>query len=148
MPHVEYGKDRVEEYKMEIQEILSVLGAPSSPLDEDFGVGKHTPRLVAVGLQSTSRTSGSKSGTPSALAKLRRFVQSTDALNLDTPACKRLISRAFALHELPSLIEEIFSSKDADDTISHLHGDDTQAFVDVIDEACPAFAHYESVHWI
>jgi len=68
-------------------------------------------------------------------------------LNINTPACERLIRRAFAPHELPSLIEEFFSSKDSGDTIGHLLGDDTQAFIDVIDEARSTFAHhYEFVH--
>ena len=52
-------------------------------------------------------------------------------------ACGRLVRRAFALHELPSLIEVIFSSQDEGDTIRRLLGDDAQAFVDVIYEARP-----------
>jgi hypothetical protein len=56
-------------------------------------------------------------------------------LNSNTPACGRLIRRAFASHELPSLIETIFSSKDESDAIHCLLGDDAQAFIDVIDEA-------------
>ena len=46
-----------------------------------------------------------------------------------------MIRRAFALHEFPSLIEAIFSSKDESDAIRCLLGDDAQAFIDVIDEA-------------
>ena len=57
-------------------------------------------------------------------------------------ACGRLVRRAFAPHELPSLIEVIFSSQDESDTIRRLLGDDMQAFVDVMDEARPAPAHY------
>ena len=47
----------------------------------------------------------------------------------------------FALHELPSLVEVIFSSRDEGDTIRRLLGDDEQAFVDVVDEACRTSAH-------
>jgi len=47
-----------------------------------------------------------------------------------------LVRRAFTPHELPSLIEVIFSSQDESDTIRRLLGDDVQAFVDVMDEAC------------
>ena len=51
-----------------------------------------------------------------------------------------MVRRAFALDELPSLIEVIFSSEDESDTIRRLLGDDAQAFVDVIDEACSTSA--------
>jgi hypothetical protein len=46
-----------------------------------------------------------------------------------------LIRRAFSLHELPSLLEAIFSGNDEADAISRLLGDDAQAFIDVMDEA-------------
>jgi hypothetical protein len=55
-------------------------------------------------------------------------------LNFDTPACRRLIRHAFAPHELPSLVEAIFSSKDESSIVLCLHGDDAQLFIDVIDE--------------
>ena len=47
-----------------------------------------------------------------------------------------MIRRTFNLHELPSLVEAIFSSKDEIDTIRCL-GDGAQAFIDAIDEARP-----------
>jgi len=65
LPRIEFGKDKVEEYKLEIQEMLSVLNVPSS-LDENLGVGERPPRLAPVSLQLTNKPSGSKSGTPSA----------------------------------------------------------------------------------
>jgi hypothetical protein len=52
----------------------------------------------------------------------------------------------FAPHELPSLVEAIFSNNDADDAIHCLIGEDAQTFVDVIDEARSAFAHRGSVN--
>jgi hypothetical protein len=55
-------------------------------------------------------------------------------LNLNYPACKRLIRRAFAPNDLPSLVEAILSSKDEGDIIRCLHGDDAQSFIDVVDE--------------
>jgi hypothetical protein len=58
-------------------------------------------------------------------------------LNFTTPACKRLIRRAFAPHELPPLVEAIFSSKDESGIARCLHGDDAQIFIDVIDEVRP-----------
>ena len=42
----------------------------------------------------------------------------------------------FDPRELPSLIEVILSNQDEGDTIRRLLGDDAQAFIDVIDEAC------------
>jgi len=66
LPCIEYRKDKVEEYKLEIQEMLNVLNAPSSPLDENLGVGERAPRSASVSLQLANKPSGSKSGTPSA----------------------------------------------------------------------------------
>ena len=79
LPQIEYGKDKVGEHKLEIQEILSVLGAPSLPLDENFGVGKRPSHLAPFGPQFATKASGSKSGTHLALVQLRRFVRSTDS---------------------------------------------------------------------
>ena len=55
--------------------------------------------------------------------------------NFNNTALTRLITRKFFLHEIPSLIQQIFSCKDLGDTIRRLPEDDAQAFVDVIDEA-------------
>jgi len=63
LPRIEYGRNKVEEYKLEIQEILNVLNAPSSSLDENLD--KRIPRLAPVSPQLTNEPSGSKSGTPS-----------------------------------------------------------------------------------
>ena len=57
------------------------------------------------------------------------------------PASSRLVRRAFAPHELPSLIDVIFSSEAESDTIRRLLGDDAQAFVDVMDEVRSIPAH-------
>ncbi|KAF9644146.1 kinase-like protein [Thelephora ganbajun] len=51
-----------------------------------------------------------------------------------SPPCERLIRRAFAPHELPSLIGELFSSSDVGDTIRSLPKNDAQTFIDVISE--------------
>ena len=64
-------------------------------------------------------------------------VRKTDRSSIrpfNIPACTRLVGRAFALHELPSLIEAIFSNKDGGNTVNLLQGDDAQTFVNVIDE--------------
>ena len=58
----------------------------------------------------------------------------------NSPACQRLINRAFTPYELPSLIEAVFSSVDEVDTVRCLCGDDAQTFVDVIDQAGSSLA--------
>ena len=64
----------------------------------------------------------------------------------NTPACRRLVERAFAPCELPSLIETVFSSKGDCDEASNLLRVDAQTFIDVIDEARSTFiCHRESV---
>ena len=57
-------------------------------------------------------------------------------------ACTRLVRRAFAVHELPSLIDAIFSSDDEGDIILHLSGEDAQNFTDVINEARSPLSQY------
>ena len=46
------------------------------------------------------------------------------------------------MHELPSLIEEIFAHKDTDHTIHCLPKEEVQNFVDVIDEARDLFRNH------
>ena len=60
--------------------------------------------------------------------------------NLNIPACECVIGRAFVPHELPSLIEAIYSSKDEGNIIRCLPRDDAQTFIDVMDEVRSAFA--------
>ena len=64
--------------------------------------------------------------------------------DFNPPALRRLIRRDFALRELPSLIEDIFSCKKVHDAIRRLPTDDAQAFIDVIDEARCSFTHLPS----
>jgi len=61
--------------------------------------------------------------------------------DLNTPVCRRVIRHAFAPHELPSLIEAIFSSKDEGNMIRCLLRDDAQTFIDTMDEVRSAFSH-------
>ena len=57
------------------------------------------------------------------------------------PACERLLKRAFAPDELPSLIEAIFSNEDECSAIRSLLGNDAQTFIDVMDEVRSTPAH-------
>jgi len=59
-------------------------------------------------------------------------------VDFDAPACKRLISHTLLPHEVISLIETIFASKDEVKTIRGLRGVDAQTFIDVIHEVRPA----------
>jgi len=54
----------------------------------------------------------------------------------DVPACRRLTSLAFSPHEVVSLIEETFTSKDEVEMIRDLRGHDAQTFIDVVHEVC------------
>ena len=113
MPDIMYNKGKVEGYRLEIQDILGALNVLGSPSGENLGVH----------LAPTDPNS---------------FF----FLNFNALACERLIRRAFAPHELPSLIEAIFSSKDEGDAIRGLLGDDAQTFIDMIDEARSPSAHH------
>ena len=65
---------------------------------------------------------------------------SSNLVDLDVPACKRLISRTPSPQEVTSLIETIFMSKEEVKMIRDLRGDDAQTFVDVIHGICFAFS--------
>lgn len=58
-------------------------------------------------------------------------------VDLDAPACRRLISHAFSPHEIIPLVEAVFTSQDEVKMIGYLRGDDAQTFIDVIDEVRP-----------
>ena len=60
-------------------------------------------------------------------------------VDFDVPACKRLtsLSHAFFPHEVISLIEVVFKSKDEVKMIGHLRGEDAQIFIDVIHRVRP-----------
>ena len=62
---------------------------------------------------------------------------SSTLVDLEESACRRLISHSFSPHELPSLIEEIFTSKDEVKMIGSLGKDAAQSFIDVIHKVCP-----------
>lgn len=138
MPHIKYDKVKLERYKLEIQRILDRFNPPSSPLDENPGVGERAPPPVPIDPHDTATTSVSESGTPLASPLLPAPLS---FLNFNTLACGRLIRRTFALHEFPSLIEAISLSKDEIDVVDCLSGDDAQALIDVIDEVSPTPAH-------
>lgn len=50
-------------------------------------------------------------------------------------ALQHLISRAVPQHELPSVIETVFSNVKAADVVKCLQESDAQTFIDVLDEA-------------
>jgi len=82
--------------------------------------------------------------TPHLRRSRRECVLIARVLNLNPPACRRSIRRAFVPHELPSLIEAIFSSEDEGGPIRPLLDDNTQIFIDVIDEARSTYVRSSS----
>jgi hypothetical protein len=83
---------------------------------------------------------------PSNRPSIGDVLQYLEVLSNSSEPCGRLIRRAFAPHELPSLVEALFSSNDASDRIRSLLGDNAQTFVDVINEARPTSARRESAN--
>ena len=65
---------------------------------------------------------------------VRPVPDSSDSLDPDAPACKRLISGSLSSQQIVPLIGAIFTSKDEFEKISDLRGGDIQAFVDVVYE--------------
>ena len=143
MPHTKYHKGKIEDHVLEIKQILGTLTSLSSSLNGNLGEGKYTPHVAPC---ETTVTSVSMNGvflaSPSLLCEKLipppHFYFSTS----NVAACGRLVKREFAPHELPSLIEAIFSSNDGDEMIRCLPRDDAQTFIDVIDEARSTFTRY------
>ena len=95
----------------------------------------------------TAIVSAAQSGTSSAL-RSPIFCATPTVLSFilcfDTPAFQRLISLAFDPHKLPSLVDAVLSSEDQVDLIRSLSKDDTQTFIDVIDDVRSSlFRHRE-----
>ena len=61
MPHAEYDKDEIEGYKMEIQQILHTLDAPSPSLSKEDSVDE--PACTESSLVDSATTSVSQNGT-------------------------------------------------------------------------------------
>lgn len=140
-------KEKVERHRLKIQQILSFLTIPRSPFHENLSVDGRASNPVSIDSHDTTITSVSDSGTsldlPSSILDGELNVPPLTPLSkLNTTACGRLFRRAFDPPELPSLIEEVFSSKDGGNIIRCLHGDDAQTFVDVIDEVRFPPAHH------
>ena len=151
VPHAEYN-EKVEIHKLQIREVLKILNVPVPPLDQNLGMGgPSSPHLAPVDPHEDATISVPESGT-SLTPPLLTLLGTLTALrylppNSNTPACRRLIIRAFAPHELPSLAEAIFSSKDEANIIRGLRRDDAQTFVDVLDEVCSTLTrHRKPVH--
>ena len=69
-PHPGYNKDKVEAFKLEIQEILDTLNVPNSYIDETPSVGERATNLASIDPHDTATTSVPESGTYSALPSL------------------------------------------------------------------------------
>ena len=69
--HVGYDKERVEEHKREVQEVLGVLNSQRSPLNENLSMVESATAVVSVA-SGTATTSVAKSGmSPTPLYRSR-----------------------------------------------------------------------------
>ena len=91
-------------------------------------------RILSNRSGSLSRNSTRTSDSDGPPLVVHPVTDSPDLLDLDAPACKRLISRSLSPQQIVSLIGAIFTSKDEVAMIRDLDGDDSQAFVDVVYE--------------
>ena len=126
--HIDKGK--VEDHKLKIQELLGTLNAP---LNKGFAGDVCAPPAT---------TSASKDGAYSAGPRRphAKYILIARVFNFNPPACRRLIRRGFAPHELSSLIEAIFSNEDEGGVIRRLLSDNAQTFIDVMDEVRLTYA--------
>lgn len=141
-PYTRYNKEKIENHILEVQQLLDTLNAQNLPLDKTHCAVEHDlmqeePRDIAT----PSVFENGMSPAPHS-PTMCRMLNDPSFLNSTTAACGRLIKRAFALHELPSLIHAISSSRDDGDTTRCLPGDDAQTFIDVLYEARSTFAYH------
>jgi len=99
-----------------------------------FGV--NIARNVVNSPQSLLSRDGAHTRDDDLLLMVHSAPDSSNLVDLDVPACKRLISRTPSPQEVTSLIEAIFTSKEEVKMVRDLRGDDAQTFVDVIHEVC------------
>ena len=125
-PRTKHNKNKVkgQKLKLKTREILGARNPPTTPLDPIDSRGTATTSIPESGISFSPP-----------------FADLVRGADHPVPACGRLVRRTFAPHELPSLMEVIFSSQDEGDTIRRLLGDDEQAFVDVVDEARRTSVH-------
>jgi len=145
-PHARYDKEKVEDHVQEIRRILNTLHASSSSLREGSSADERAPHLTFVDSCNSAASSVSESGTSRPLPLLAfcgMLINPPCSLDDNTTAYGRLISRAFALHELPSLTVPILSSTGESGGIRCLSMGDAQRLVDTMDEArsISAFHH-------
>ena len=143
MPRVDLDKGKIEEQKLEIQQILGALNMPSLSANGDDAVGERALQLESLSLDSgdSATTSGPGNGRDDFTSPI---LHETLIATRFTPAFERLIRREFVPDELPFLIEHTFTNKDIDDVIRRLPKDGAQALIDAMDEARNASAHYQS----
>ena len=62
-PHAGYNKEKVEGYKLGIQEVLGILNASNSPFDGTLNASEHSTSLAPIDSHHTATASVSESGT-------------------------------------------------------------------------------------
>ena len=63
MPRSEYPKDEVRKLELQIQKILGAINTPSTPPDENLGVGERVPRSVSITRCGATANTVPESGT-------------------------------------------------------------------------------------
>lgn len=116
---------------------LSVLVTYSQP-DRESGdsaglSGKNFDSMDALDVRPPASPNKAPIPTPR-LSTANQTPDSSSLLDFETPACRRLISRAFSSREVTSLIETIFMSKDEVKMLGDLHGEAAQTLIDVVHE--------------
>ena len=114
------------------------MPTPSFSLDESLGLVDGATTSVPIDYSGINSVSFGESSQPLPLPpgdtnNLSELPLIPDSGGL---ALKRLVSRTVPQDELPSVIETIVSNLKAADIVEQLRGNDTQTFVDIIDEAC------------
>lgn len=113
---------------------LYLPGLSASPQHSPKTISNHPP---SGGSRRNSIVTGGNIGHPTQMttspwsSPINRHSILVDS---STPAWKRLISYTLLPHEIISLIETIFTSKDEVKAICDLRGDDAQTFINVIHE--------------
>ena len=109
------------------QHVFELL--PAIPL---YSPGSLPPTPLHRHFQEKQELVGTRDSKP--LPTTHEVLSSSKPVKSDTPAWERLIRHTLLPHEIISLIEAIFTSKEEVKMLSDLRGDDAQTFINVIHE--------------
>lgn len=133
-PYIKY-KSMVDGYVLQIQQTpgLRTYHALNLPFGEDPSTSQHDPHPMLVDPHHCATISVPEGGTsPPPPSPTLCKILITPRFFRDAVAYRRLISRTFALHELPSLVDAIHLNNDEREAVSSLPVGDAQVLIDVI----------------